>query len=394
MNREDLFVRMDRENNREYMLARIEKRTRKLTAKDKVIYRLNRLALPVGFDSSKKTIAVYGDRLGDFIKELSKDYNIVVFGGLNGVPMKTAWSMGIHYITYRKWQRHLAEGYMQDDMNLVDREIADIEKLFRRLKIRFLIFTDFSPTIQRAFCLAAKNLNIPIAHYEHTCIYNFWNDEEALRFFQTYAKEFTDTFWYWSKKNQEKIIGKGIADRDQSIVIGYPYKVKRLDIEKKNSILWIGDGETHTSKNPEVYYKLVETVFEYCRKQNIEFTYRPHPREKKPFYAGLIEKGMPISAKSLAEDLEGNKIVIGGKTTCVLEAGLYEDIVFQINWDPEIVGAYLFDNAYVLGDQADQLILMLEKALAGEIKAKEVPEESLLIGGCAQRAKQAIEDAL
>jgi hypothetical protein len=308
--------------------------------------------------------------------------------------MKDAWKMGIHYITYRKWQRHLAEGYMQDDMELVDREIADIERLYRKLHIRFLIFTDFSPTIQRAFCLAAKNLHIPVAHYEHTCVYNFLSDGQALKFFQTYAKDFTDTFWYWSEKNQEKVIRLGIADRDKSRVIGYPYRVNRLDMEKKNSVLWIGDGDTHFSKTPEVYYHLAEAVFAYCKEHGIGFTYRPHPREKKSFYTGLVEKGMSLSSKSLAEDLEGNRIVIGGKTTCVLEAGLYEDIAIQLNWDSEIVGAYLFDNAYVLDDNEEGLILTLQKAVAGEIPAKPVPEESLLVGGCAARAKEAIEEAL
>jgi hypothetical protein len=279
-------------------------------------------------------------------------------------------------------------------MELVDREIADIERLYRKLHIRFLIFTDFSPTIQRAFCLAAKNLHIPVAHYEHTCVYNFLSDGQALKFFQTYARDFTDTFWYWSEKNQEKVIRLGIADRDKSRVIGYPYRVNRLDMEKKNSVLWIGDGDTHFSKTPEVYYHLTEAVFAYCNKHGIGFTYRPHPREKKSFYTGLVEKGMPLSSKSLAEDLEGNRIVIGGKTTCVLEAGLYEDIAIQLNWDSEIVGAYLFDNAYVLDDNEEGLILTLQKAVAGEIPAKPVPEESLLVGGCAARAKEAIEEAL
>jgi hypothetical protein len=58
------------------------------------------------------------------------------------------------------------------------------------------------------------------------------------------------------------------------------------------------------------------------------------------------------------------------------------------------VGAYLFDNAYVLDDNEEGLILTLQKAVAGEIPAKPVPEESLLVGGCAARAKEAIEEAL
>lgn len=394
MKREDLFVRMDRENNREYMLARIEKRTRKLTTKDKLIYRVNRLALPVGFDSNKKTIAVFGDRLGYFVQGLAEEYNVVVFGGLNGVPMKAAWKKGIHYITYRKWQRHLAEGYMQENMVIVDSEISDIEKLFQKLKIRFLIFTDFSPTIQRAFCLAAKNLQIPVAHYEHTCIYNFMVDDEALHFFQRYARDFTDQFWYWSKKNMDTVLDKGIADEANSVVIGYPYKVNRLDVEKKNQVLWIGDGETHTSKHPEVYYELVRAAYNYCTKQQIPFAYRPHPREKKTFYEPLLQEGMPISKKSLAEDLEGNKIVIGGKTTCVLEAGLYEDIVFQINWDDEIVGQYLFDNAYVLSADTKTLLGMIQKAIDGDMLVKEIPRDSLLVGECIDRAKKVIEESI
>ena len=391
MKREDIFTRIKRESDHDFIVRRLEVRTRKITLKDRIIYPLNTLAIPFGFDRKKDTIAVFGDRLSFYVQELAEYYNIISIGGVSKVNLMELWKKGVHSITYRTWHRRMADGFINDDWDKVDKEIAQIEKLFKRNNVKFLIVTDLYPVIQRAVCLAAKNLNIPIAYYEHTSLVNLKEDAQICEFYQTQAKNFTDFFWYWSEKNSKEIIGRNIANEDNSTIIGYPYKINRLDIEKKKSVLWIGDGETHLSETPEVYYKIVEEIFEYCKKNEIDFLYRPHPKEKKYFYEPLLEKGMQLSTKSLAEELEGNLVVLGGKTTVILEAGLYEDITCQILWDKKIVEPFLFDNAYVLAPDIEKILKHIQMALNGEVGPKPVEEYSLAITDLKNATKAAIE---
>lgn len=391
MKREDLFVRMERENNREFIIQSMEDKTRKLTMKDLLIYRINKLIIPIGFDRRKDTIALYGDRLGYFVQKLAEYYNIISVGGMSSASVSQLWKKNVHVIMYRKWNRRIAEAYIREDWKAVDHELAEIEQVFRRNHVKFLIVTDLYPVMQRALCLVAKNLNIPIAYYEHTSIINLKEDMQMCEFYQNQAKNYTDFFWFWSEKNKDDIVGRNIAKENQSTIIGYPYKIDRRDIEKKKSVIWIGDGETHHSEKPEIFYNLVEQVFEYCQEKGIGFIYRPHPKEKKHFYRPLAERGMKLSKNSLAEDLEGNYVVIGGKTTVMMEAGLYEDVVFQILWDEKKVGLFLFDNAYVLRPETDNLIEQISLALEGKIEPKPVTECSLARLDIKQVTKTAIE---
>jgi hypothetical protein len=348
-------------------------------------------AIPVGFDAKKDTIAIYGDRLGYFVQQLAADYNIISIGTMSALSVKDGWKKGVHFMMYRKWYRRIAEGYFAGNWELVDRQIAEMESLFQRNHVKFVIVTDLYPVIQRAVCLAAKNLHIPVAHYEHTSILNLKEDPEACEFYRNKAKDYADFYWYWSKNNQDAIVSRGIATEENSTVIGYPYKVDRKPIEKKKSVLWIGDGETQTAENPAIYYDLIKEVFQYCKEQDIPFLYRPHPKEWKQYYMPMVEQGMPLSHNSLAEDLEGNLIAIGGKTTCVLEAGLYEDVALQILWDERLVGPFLFENAYVLDTDAPNVIDHINRAVNGELAAKPIPEETLKVTDLKEHVKATIE---
>lgn len=391
MELQDLFIRKEKENTKEFICKSLEKRTRPLTAKDLLIYRINRLIMPIGFDRKKDTIAVYGDRLGYYVQQLARYYNVVGIGSFASIGVKEAWKKGIHSITYRTWYRRLAEGYQEDDYALIEKEIGELEAMFERLHVKFVIVTDLYPVIQRAVCLAAKRKQIPVAHYEHTSLLNLTQDPDASRFYQEHAKDYSDFYWYWSQKNMDTIVDFGIANIDNSTVIGYPYKVERLDMEKKKSVIWIGDGETHDSDTPEVYYGIVKAIYEHCKEKGIGFIYRPHMKEKKAFYEPLVEQGMKLSHNRLAEDLEGNYVVIGGKTTCLLEAGLYDDVVFQVLWDQKIVGAFLFENAYVLSTDKEEILNSIDQALAGNLPAKKVREYNLKISELGELSKATIE---
>lgn len=391
MNREDLFIKKENENNQEYILDNLRRRTSKLSVKDYLVHIINLKVVPIGFDRKKDTIAIYGDRLGYFTKLLSEYYNIISIGTMTALPMKEGWKLGVHFMTYRKWYRKIAEGYMNHDNGTIDQQITEMERLFKKTGVKFVIVTDLYPVIQRAVCLAAKNLNIPLAHYEHTSLLNLTKDPYASKFYQEHAKDYVDFYWYWSQKNMDTIVNFGIATEENSTVIGYPYKVDRLDIEKKKSVIWIGDGETHDSKTPEVYYTVVRQIYEHCKEKHIEFVYRPHKKEKKEFYMPLVEEGMKLSHHSLAEDLEGNYVVIGGKTTCLLEAGLYEDVVFQVLWDHAIVDHFLFENAYILSTNKEEVLQSIDDALCGKIPAKKVKEYNLLISEQGKLARDTIE---
>lgn len=391
MNREDLFVKKSTENNEEYIVDNLKRRTKELSAKDYLIHNLNLIAMPIGFDKKKDTIAIYGDRLGYFTKQLSEYYNMVSIGTMTALPIKEGWKLGVHFMTYRKWYRKIAEGYFTKNWDVVDAQIHEMERLFQKTHVKFVIVTDLYPVIQRAVCLAAKKLKLPVAHYEHTSILNLKEDPVACEFYRDIAKDYADFYWYWSKNNQDAIISRGIATIENSTIIGYPYKVDRKPIEKKKSVLWIGDGETQTSDNPAVYYNLIKEVFEYCKQHDIPFTYRAHPKEWKEFYMPMVEEGMPLSHNSLAEDLEGNLIAIGGKTTCMLEAGLYDDIALQILWDDRLVGPFLFGNAYVLDTDAENVIRHINLALKGELAVKKIPEETLLVADIKEHVRETIE---
>lgn len=392
MNREDLFIMKDGENNREYLENNLKRRTKKLSVKDILVYNVNRIILPIGFDRRKDTIAIYGDRLGYFAKELSAYYNILSIGTMKAISVKDGWKQNIHFMMYRKWHRKIAEGYLNHDNELIDRQILEIQKMFKQNHVKFVIITDLYPVIQRAICLAAKNEHIPVAYYEHTSILDLKVDNAACDFHRDIARDYPDFYWYWCKKNKNAIVERKIATEENSTIIGYPYQIDRRPIEKRKAVLWIGEAEAHHSSRPEVCYQLVEGVYQYCKENDIEFTYRPHPKEKEQFYMPLVEQGMKLSTLSLAEDLEGNYIAIGAKTTSVLEAGLYDDLVIQVIWDEDMIRPFEFENAYILGADLEDITKHIDMAIKGEISPKDIPEETLIINGVIERAKSAIEN--
>ncbi|MGN1167810.1 MAG: hypothetical protein ACI4S2_15435 [Lachnospiraceae bacterium] len=388
---DELYVKMDRENNREFILKSFEARTHKLSMKEKIIYHGNVWALPFGYDKKKKTIAIYGDRLGYMVESLAKEYNILAIGRFSNTDFKKFWKMGIHSVMYQRWNRNIAEGYINEDAAIVEKTIGEIEAIFRRCKVEFLIVTDLYVSIQRALCIAAHNVGIPVAYYEHTSIYEERVDEELYKFQVEYGKKFTDYYWFWGERNRQYSIGLNIANEDNSYVIGYPYRIQNNAVEKQPTILMAGDAAIHWTDHGEDFYKMVEHIYEYCKAHNIEFTYRPHPKELKDMYRAIAKKGMVLSKNTLQEDLDRNLVVIGGRTTVVLEAGIYGDVVFQVVWDEETVRPNVFENAYILEYDMDQITEQLQKAVDGTLGPKPIEEYNLKLTDVASSAAAAIE---
>ena len=100
---------------------------------------------------------------------------------------------------------------------------------------------------------------------------------------------------------------------------------------------------------------------------------------------------MTLSTKSLPEELESNLVVLGGKTTVILEAGLYEDVTCQILWDRKIVEPFLFDNAYVLEPDMEKILEFVQMAIDGQLEPKPVETYGLAITDLKNVTKAAIE---
>lgn len=388
---DELYVKMDRENNREFILKSFAARTHKLSMKEKIIYHGNVWALPFGYDKRKKTIAIYGDRLGYMAEELAKEYNLLSIGRFSNSDFKQLWKKGIHSIMFKKWNRDIAEGYINEDETIVDKTIKEIESIFRKCKVELLIVTDLYVSIQRALCMAAHNLGIPVAYFEHTSIFEEKVDPELCKFHKEYGKKLTDFYWFWSEKNRQDSIKVGIAKEENSFVVGYPYRIQHNNVKKQPTILMAGDAAIHWTDHGEDFYKMVEHIYEYCKAHNIEFTYRPHPKELKDMYRAIAEKGMKLSKNTLQDDLDRNLVVIGGRTTVILEAGIYGDVVFQVVWDEETVRPIVFENAYVLEYDMDQITEQLQKAVDGTLGPKPIEEYNLKLTDVASSAAAAIE---
>ena len=266
----------------------------------------------------------------------------------------------------------------QDDYILVylQRKIC---LFLNKYKIDLMIVVDIGNDYYRLFSYCCKRCKIPVCYIEHGLIETFITDPKGMKKHQA-SREYIDYRWTWSQKNREVLIRNGIMNSSDIYVIGYPYNVNANNIHlNKEECLFVGGSrllETPSEFGYNKYYDLINLIYELCNSLGFVLVYRPHKKEPKRFLEKLNAK-IVIDRLPANASLKKRYIVMGIRTSMLVEAGIYGCITGQLIGFENLSSSNLFDNTFKIFTDRESIRGFLAGIRAGEIFPKPVYENQL-----------------
>jgi len=203
-------------------------------------------------------------------------------------------------------------------------------KYFRKIAPKIIFIEDaFFGGDKIPVIIAAKDLNIPVAEYQHGFIsfshpaYNYFTDipESFKYYFPDYFLSYGE---YWIKNSRIPI---------KTFKIGNPYisdTISQLKVQaKKEQILYIS-----ATIDPEGYVEDIIWLNNNIKNSEYSILFRIHPSETsrlQTFYKPIIDLGIQIDSQPLYNTLETVKYIIGDISTVLFEATLFNCIIFIFN---------------------------------------------------------------
>jgi len=333
----------------------------------------------VKYRQDKVSIAISGARLGYLCDGLRKEFNIYNLTPNSINDNKNCMKQGIKFNGTDFWRADLFDAYQCDDDTKLMNTYKIIRRFFMKNKIRLIIITDLTWIENKMCAIVAKSLNIPVVKYEHGAMVGSQLSENGYAN-AMYERRFWDYTWAWSEHNREIYINSGEGEPDKVRVLGYPYQLPQLyrEDEKKRKVVFV--GEVVYSNEAESYYRIVNSIDQMIKHSGLEIVYAKHPKEDEKLMKNYISENVEIVRNRLYKEMEEKLIVIGVRTTAVLEAALYGCIAIQLEFEELGSLSHKFDNAYLAHDKKE-LEKLVNGIVSGKIKRKEIRDYYLNITG-------------
>ena len=311
------------------------------------------------YDSTKKSLLISGPRLGYVCEGLKKDYNVYLLNANSALDGKKYMRRSIKACPTDLWRNELYCAYEKHDEKKLRKVYNKIANLLKKYNVQTVIITDFVTFVNRLIGKVAKENGIPVVKYEHGALVT-GTMSEALKKVTISERKFFDYLWTWSTKNKETYLKLGVGNKENTIVMGYPYQLPQVK-EKEKRAVFVGE-QVIGLENLEEYYSIVNNIYGIMNSMGLEMIYANHPNEKPDVLERYLNSDITVVSGRLYQELERNQIVIGARTTAVLEAGLYHCITIQIVMDSLNLGGHVFSNAYVVRsyDEFKEIIVSIQ----------------------------------
>ena len=330
--------------------------------KKRCLIKIKRLVLDTiwkfAYDSTKKSILMSGPRLGYVCEGLKKDYNLYLLNANSALEGKKYMRRSIKACPTDLWRNEFYCAFEKHDEKRLRKVYNKIANLLKKYNVQIVIISDFATFVNRLIGKVAKENGIPVVKYEHGALVT-GTMSEALKKEAIGERKFFDYLWTWSTKNKEAYLKLGVGNGENTIVMGYPYQLPQVKKKEKRAMFV---GEVIEPEHMEEYYSIVNNIYGIMNSLGLEMIYANHPKENPDVLKRYLNAGIAVVSGRLYQELERNLIVIGARTTAVLEAGLYRCITIQMVMDSLNLGGHVFGNAYVAGnyDEFKEIIVSIQ----------------------------------
>jgi len=215
--------------------------------------------------------------------------------------------------------------------------IRAIEKKLRDSNPDYVILWHDTFPIERAIVLACKRLGILVLEVQH----GLYQSQSFLT-----SGKMVDYLLVWGEYFKDLCIKQNIKESDNIYILGYPHKRINLRnrIKKKHLVCYLGqDYESFgDSFLLDIKVKTLTDLNNICRKLDLDFIYRPHPRDKiDPIKRELKTEIKFVSPKeSLLKTIAKGDIFISFNSTSLVEAAINSKIALQLINYPFVTDNY------------------------------------------------------
>lgn len=348
-------------------------------------------------DRKADSIVVHGWKLGYLCRTLAKQYHVFTVS-VDGIDLK-------EYCVNRRFSMlcHL-RAYTEDAvLAVLDDDDKRLEKIRRRLKKylqkanpRLLLTTSFRPTHIFDLILyeAARECGIPIVFFEHGFLANPLIYEYGWRKHTILAPKWFDFYWFWNEKNRKIYNEIQKTEPERSFVLGYPLKpFEKYSGERSMSVLFAGDGGlVFDEAGYRKYYNMINEIYLICQNIGIPFKFKPHSLDKEAEYIDKYLLPEIEQASDFYGELRKNYIIMGLRTSALIEAGAIGNYVIQIAYDPEYIKHFVWEHAWLIDDYNSELEPLIRAIMKGEVQPKKLsPNEFDQPADLLQRFNEGLE---
>lgn len=338
-------------------------------------------------DKKLESVVIYGGNLGYLCDILSKQYCVITIDKIAGINTmeyykNKHWSV----LNYRNYVIDAANAYINDDKRKMEAIKKEFMHFFKYTKPKLILTIFISRTADRIMYDAARECKIPVVLMEHGFITNAIISDMYMKE-NTFAKSFIDYYWFWSDKDREIYIEKNLCKEENSFVLGYPHEKMESYLPKKLSVLFVGEAMEDNVDASIKFHKMANDIYKLCDKMGIPFKYKKHPKENTNHMKEYLSSDICFVG-DLFKEFRDNQIVVGGRTSALMEAGIMGNYVVQIDYDHERVKNFIFEHCYFLEDYQNEFEPLLVKIKNKEIYPKKISSyefyqpENLLLQFC------------
>ena len=298
-------------------------------------------------------VIIYGSSFEYFWRTLAKQYCVITLGRAGGISL-SEYCLNKRYslLYYRNDLTDAANAYLDDDEKKMEVIKAKYIHYFKRIKPKLLLTVSIFRTADMIVYDAARECNIPVILMMHGFITRALIGDAQMKE-DLFAKKFIDFYWFWSEKDRERYIDMQLCGDDNSFVIGYPREKKEKFLPERLSVLFVGEAMEDDVEASIKFHKMANGIYMICNRMGIPFKYKSHKQENKEHIKEYLSSDICF-VNNLFEEFRENQVVVGGRTSALMEAGLMGNYVIQIVYDHERVDKYIFEHCYVIEDYKNE----------------------------------------
>lgn len=203
--------------------------------------------------------------------------------------------------------------------------VKKLEERLRILKPDYVVLWNDNFPIERAIVLVCKKLGIRTLEIQHGAF--------QLSLLLTSGR-MVDYFLVWGQYFKDMYVRENIREPEEIYILGYPYGINKPKSREgeRYTVCYLGQNvEAYRKEMIIIKLKTIDELDRVCKKLNINFVYRPHPRTKRE----LITKNLPQvkltpENEKIFETIDKGDIFISFQSTSLIEAAMRSKVALQL----------------------------------------------------------------
>ena len=328
-------------------------------------------------DRKAESVVVHGWKLGYLCRMLAGQYHVFSVSvdgfGWKEYCFDRRLSMLCHL---RAYTEDAVLAILDDDDSRLEKIKQKLKKYLTKARPKLILTTSFRPAHIFDIILyeAARECSIPVVLLEHGFLANPLIYEYGWRKHTILAPKWFDFYWFWNENNRKIYTEIQKTEEERSFVLGYPLKpFEQYSGERNMSVLFVGDGFVFEDEiDYSKYYKMINEIYMICRRVGIPFKFKAHSPGKEAEYIKKYLLPEIEQTNDFYGELRKNYIIMGVRTSALVEAGAIGNYVIQIVFDREYIKHFVWGHTWLIDDYDSELEPLILEIMQGAVQPKKM----------------------